>query len=101
MTKPKKKKPSRGRAKLGKLRRVSEPEIMRTSPPELADLPADFWTHATPVVRKPRRASPSAWRGVRGQAAAACSCTHDTRACTTVANALSTPIVTNSAANDT
>jgi len=56
MTKPTTKKPSRGRAKLGKLRRVSEAEIARTSPPELADLPADFWTHATLVVPTPKRA---------------------------------------------
>ena len=56
MTKPKKKKPSRGRAKLGKLRRVSEAEIARTSPPELADLPNDFWTRARLVVPKPKRA---------------------------------------------
>ena len=56
MTKPTTKKPSRGRAKLGKLRRVSEAEIARTSPPELADLPNDFWTHAALVVPTPKRA---------------------------------------------
>jgi len=31
------------------LRRVSEAAIARTSPPELADLPADFWA-AVPVA---------------------------------------------------
>lgn len=56
MTNPTTKKPSRGRAKLGQLRRVSEAELMRTSPPDLADLPADFWTHATLIVPKPKRA---------------------------------------------
>lgn len=56
MTKPTTKKHSRGRAKLGKLRRVSEAEIARTSPPELADLPNDFWAHAMLVVPTPKRA---------------------------------------------
>ncbi len=41
--------PARGHANLGKLRRVSEREIRRTSPPELADLPDDFWAEATLV----------------------------------------------------
>lgn len=40
---------ARGRANLVKLRRVSERDIQRTSPPELADLPDDFWAEATPV----------------------------------------------------
>lgn len=56
MTKPTIKKPSRGRAKLDQLRRVSDAEIARTSPPELADLPADFWEQATLVVPTPKRA---------------------------------------------
>ena len=56
MTKPTTKKPSRGRAKLDQLRRLSEAEIARTSPAELADLPADFWTRATLVVPQPKRA---------------------------------------------
>jgi uncharacterized protein (DUF4415 family) len=46
--------PSRGRADLARLRRVSEAEIRRTSPPELADLPADFWAAAVPVVPGPK-----------------------------------------------
>jgi uncharacterized protein (DUF4415 family) len=35
---------------------MSEREIARTSPPELADLPLDFWTSATlvdPVPKQP------------------------------------------------
>jgi len=56
MTKPTTKKPSRGRAKLAQLRRVSDAEIARTSPPELADLPADFWEQAVLVVPTPKRA---------------------------------------------
>ena len=42
--------PQRGRADLGRLRRMTEPEIERTSPPELADLRADFWADAEVVV---------------------------------------------------
>lgn len=56
MTKPTIKKPSRGRAKLALLRRVSDAEIARTSPPELADLPAAFWDDATLVVPAPKKA---------------------------------------------
>jgi uncharacterized protein (DUF4415 family) len=33
---------------------MTEREIARTSPPELADLPADFWT-AADVVVPPRK----------------------------------------------
>ena len=50
MTKPITKKPSRGRAKIARLRRISDAEIARTSPPELAALPADFWNDAAIVV---------------------------------------------------
>jgi uncharacterized protein (DUF4415 family) len=50
MTKPTTKKPSRGRAKTALLRRVSDAEIARTSPPDLANLPEDFWADATLVV---------------------------------------------------
>jgi uncharacterized protein (DUF4415 family) len=50
MPKRTRKKPSRGRAKLDYLRRVSDAEIARTSPPELANLPADFWDSAEPVM---------------------------------------------------
>jgi uncharacterized protein (DUF4415 family) len=45
----------RGRADLAKLRRVTEREIRRTSPPELADLPTDFWTEAVVVDPVPKQ----------------------------------------------
>jgi uncharacterized protein (DUF4415 family) len=41
--------PSRGRANLAHLRSMSEAEIERTSPPELANLPEDFWDDAVVV----------------------------------------------------
>ena len=56
MTKPTTKKPSRGRAKLELLRRVSDAEIARTAPPELAALPVDFWDDATRIVPSPKKA---------------------------------------------
>lgn len=49
-------KPLRGRAKLATLRKASESSIRRTSPPELADLPADFFAQASivhPVPKQP------------------------------------------------
>jgi uncharacterized protein (DUF4415 family) len=49
-------KPSRGQADLAYLRRVSERTIQRTSPPELANLPASFWDDAVlvyPVGKQP------------------------------------------------
>lgn len=45
-----------GRADLARLRRMTEREIERTSPPELADLPADFWSEADIVVPPPKQA---------------------------------------------
>ena len=42
--------PSRGRANIAHLRRVSEAEIGRTAPEELRDLPSDFWDEAVPVL---------------------------------------------------
>lgn len=48
--------PSRGRADLSRLRRVTDAEIRRTSPPELADLPADFWNEADVVTPTPKQA---------------------------------------------
>ena len=48
--------PSRGRADLSRLRRVKDPEIRRTSPAELANLPADFWDEAEVVAPTPKRA---------------------------------------------
>ncbi|MBV6522537.1 MAG: hypothetical protein MNPFHGCM_02685 [Gemmatimonadaceae bacterium] len=44
-----------GRIDLARMRRVSEADIMRTSPPELANLPADFWGEAqlvAPVIKQ-------------------------------------------------
>lgn len=38
--------PTRGRADLSRLRAVGEREIEKTSPPELAELPAGFWDSA-------------------------------------------------------
>jgi uncharacterized protein (DUF4415 family) len=42
--------PSRGRADLSRLRMVREVDIARTSPPELAKLPDDFWDDAELVM---------------------------------------------------
>jgi uncharacterized protein (DUF4415 family) len=47
--------PARGRVDLAKLRRVTDREIRRTSPPELADLPEDFWNDATVVNPVPKQ----------------------------------------------
>jgi hypothetical protein len=45
--------PSQGRAKLAKLRRITDAEITRSSPEELRDLPKDFCVEAVPVVPAP------------------------------------------------
>ncbi len=48
--------PIRGRAQLARLRRTSEKTIARSSPPELRDLPADFWDDASlvhPIPKQP------------------------------------------------
>ena len=50
------KRPSRGRASLPRLRKMTEAEIRRTSPPELGDLPANFWDEAEVVVPNPKQA---------------------------------------------
>ena len=42
--------PSRGRANLAQLRRVTEAEIRQSSPDELRELPPDFWVDAVPVL---------------------------------------------------
>ena len=47
--------PRRGRADLPRLRRTSEADIARTSPPGLANLPDDFWDDADLVT--PRKAA--------------------------------------------
>ena len=44
---------SQGRADLKRLRKTSEAEIEATSPPELADLPNDFWDDAVVVAPQP------------------------------------------------
>lgn len=48
--------PTRGRADLGRLRRMTEAEIQRTAPPERADLPKDFWDKAELVMPAPKQA---------------------------------------------
>jgi uncharacterized protein (DUF4415 family) len=48
--------PSRGRADLARLRRMTDAEIEGTSPPELRNLPDDFWENAEmvePVLKEP------------------------------------------------
>jgi uncharacterized protein (DUF4415 family) len=47
--------PSRGRANVERVRKMRDAEIARTSPPELADLPEDFWWEAE-VVTSPKEA---------------------------------------------
>jgi uncharacterized protein (DUF4415 family) len=42
--------PTQGRAKLAKLRRLTDAEIARSSPEELRNLPKDFWDDAVPVL---------------------------------------------------
>ena len=42
--------PTQGRANLAKLRRVTEAELQRSSPPELHGLPSDFWDEAIPTL---------------------------------------------------
>ena len=53
---PSKTRPSRGRADLQRLRRMNEAQIERTSPPELADLPDDFWADAEVVASQAKEA---------------------------------------------
>ena len=48
--------PSRGGADLERLRKMTEEEIASTSPPELADLPDDFWDDAVVVSPPPKEA---------------------------------------------
>jgi len=42
--------PARGRADLARLRLMRESDIARTSPPELAHLPPDFWEEAELIL---------------------------------------------------
>jgi uncharacterized protein (DUF4415 family) len=49
-------KPSRGRADFERMARMTEEDIDRTSPPELANLPDDFWDSAVwmpPINKQP------------------------------------------------
>ncbi len=48
--------PSRGRADFARMRAMTERDIERTSPPELAGLPADFWDDAEVVLPVPKQA---------------------------------------------
>jgi uncharacterized protein (DUF4415 family) len=48
-------KPRRGRADLARLRKTTERTIRRTSPPDLADLPADFFETASVVHPTPKQ----------------------------------------------
>jgi uncharacterized protein (DUF4415 family) len=48
--------PSRGRADLTRLRALTESEIRRTAPPELADLPEGFWDDGELVTPASKRA---------------------------------------------
>jgi len=51
--------PRRGRADLKHLRAMTEAEICKTAPPELANLPRDSWKDAKlakPAARRPRKA---------------------------------------------
>jgi uncharacterized protein (DUF4415 family) len=47
-------KATRGKADFFRMDRMSDEQIMRTSPPELADLPDDFWRTAVLVVPEPK-----------------------------------------------
>ena len=42
--------PSRGRANLRLLERMTDAEIRRSAPEELPELPSDFWDSAVPVI---------------------------------------------------
>ena len=46
--------PSRGRAQMEHLRKTTEAEIEASSPPDLADMPEDFWDDAV-VVSPPSK----------------------------------------------
>ncbi len=46
--------PTRGRADVRRLRRMTDAEIEATSPPELANLPAGFWKTAVVVEPVPK-----------------------------------------------
>jgi len=55
-TKPSDTRPKRGRADLDRLDEMSEAEIAESSPPELTDLPPDFWDEAQVVMPEAKEA---------------------------------------------
>lgn len=55
MTKRFPRKASRGYADFARIDAMTDEEIMRNSPPELADLPPDFFKHARVVLPPPKR----------------------------------------------
>ena len=55
MTKRFPRKASRGYADFARMDAMTEEEIMRTSPPELANLPDDFFKYATVVMPQPKQ----------------------------------------------
>jgi uncharacterized protein (DUF4415 family) len=50
------KRASRGRADLARLSRMTEAETRRTTPPELANLPRDFWDEGALVMPAAKQA---------------------------------------------
>ncbi len=62
MSRPSKgvKTPSRGRANLDRVKRMSEGLVRNTSPPELAGLPEEFWD--TAILVQPARKQPISLR---------------------------------------
>ena len=48
--------PTRGRADFARMRAMTERDIQRSSPPELANLPPDFWDNAAMVMPSPKHA---------------------------------------------
>ena len=48
--KTKVRRPSRGRANVRLLKRMTDAEIRRSAPEELPELPRDFWDSAVPVI---------------------------------------------------
>ena len=53
---PAKDEPERGRADLDRVRQMTEDEVARKSPPELADLPSDFWDDADVITPQSKEA---------------------------------------------
>ena len=53
--------PTRGRADLSRLRRMTEAEITRTSPPALRDLPESLWQDVRVVSPVTKQAGSGEW----------------------------------------